>query len=1854
MYNISKKSCCLLVVVMVLFVVFLCVATLSPTAIQSQSGVAFAEDATITAASGFASGNGSSSSPYAITTIEEYAYFANKVESNSSICYQLQNDLDFSGYIVPQVTALWSNFDGNGKTITVDNLTSSLFGYADLNATISNLIVQGTASSNVVLVGQSYGTVSNIITDVAMTVDSTSEYVSAIVGKNYGTVSNSVNMGNITASTSNAAIGGIVAQNYATIKSCVNSGTITSSGSGCSIGGITGEITNSNYSIAIEYCMNLSDVLDLGSENNCGALVGAIPNAATVVSLQYSYYYNEAELSTIYAVGYAASTGGGYNISTTGGNQFKGVNGTTLTSSTVNTLFSAYGGSYYTKQTSAYTGAAYYAPVVSSLSSVSTAAGTLAKDASTIKLYGTLDTADSNYVWGTAENPYTIDDTDMYAQLAISVNSGYSYNGSYFVQTADLDFYGEEVSSIGDGDFEFAGNYNGGMYTLSNISISKVDDSSVGIFGYITGKVSNLIIDDSCVIEGSTYVGSLVGKLSGSISNIWSKATVYGASNIGGIIGQSINGSTNTVLFTGDVFATLQGGVPYGIVGQTQGFSFTNTWFLTSDDKQCQSTNQSGNLIYVDINGSIDVQLTEDKNDFEFVATADSGFSAEYRLLDETLVCASLDKTGTNLSNNTTSGKTVYVRFVKELSYGAIGGSTTVLGNYYYGQSVSISCTIASGYYLTYVYGEDDDTSTPISGVWYSYLEASNQAVVTFTWSASMAEMTAFYIGFSNVSATNQTTEYNGSTQSYEYTALTGYTYTAAASGITRNVGTYTINVSVYGEDDNVKRGYQTVTYTITPIYISIDESMVDLVKEFDDSTLAVATEMISYPEQIIAGDAVVISALIAFTTTAIGTNKTATVDFSMSGSDSTNYTLLTTSINTVNAEIIKKTIVFEIASSELTKVYDGRDALITNYGIVDGYAAVSGYPIYEYITVQSAISGSLLSNVGEYIVSITFDGNEITEQYVSSNYYIIELKETYTYTITPYETTVVIMSTSQTYTGTAKTLSATYLDMNGNTITTTTGSEAKILEMYVYDAESGEYIITDSLMAAGEYMVYVGLDSNYCTDTTYYDLENNINGCYFTIEKATQPSIGFEIAGTFTFGDEAITLTATASNDDDINGDTIYFEVMSGYGTIAGNILTFIGAGEITIRAIMPASTNYNEGYAEVVISVDYLAIELSVSQTEYSIKYGEAFVLAYVYGELEAEPIDFIAPSITYYDIEDSSFSNGYTDITLLNVGTYQVVFGDDATSAGYVVTTNISGVTLEIVAQDIVITASSYEVVYGDSEITEFEYTTDIEGDTVVITLTRELGSDAGTYAIIAQASLVEDNVNYNITFIAGEYVITARAITLIMDYTTKVYGTEDPTQTYTVTNLVDGEDEPFTVEFTRTAGENVGSYIARASITLTSGNYTISYQSAELKITQATPEVDVNEFGEINIEYAYPMSTVVPKVEGEYNYMGETVSVSGTLVWVDGSVAMEASGYYDAIFTPSSSNYNTVEVTVYVTIIARELEVVFDYEKSITYSGFEMTPVTYTIKNILDGDDVGDILTYSATVKNVGEYTATVSISNTSYVLVGDTSVTFNVTQADLTIYLEDIVVSQVETPVAAYKYVGFLGSDTEEVLTTQPQVEFATEVGNYEITPYGAAADNYNISYLTSKFTVAKTILDTDTMEFTMSGYFDFLMEVELSELYSNENSALFSEYEAAYEALKAGTTYSNTELQNVYAITYTIDGEVVELTDTGVATVLIPNSIREAKDIAVVLIMADGSMVYAENITRDGNYVTFDMENCVAFAYATKPDYTVVIIVIVVVVLVMMVFILDAVTEKMGVGRHKNKKKNKNSKKDAK
>lgn len=141
-------------------------------------------------------------------------------------------------------------------------------------------------------------------------------------------------------------------------------------------------------------------------------------------------------------------------------------------------------------------------------------------------------------------------------------------------------------------------------------------------------------------------------------------------------------------------------------------------------------------------------------------------------------------------------------------------------------------------------------------------------------------------------------------------------------------------------------------------------------------------------------------------------------------------------------------------------------------------------------------------------------------------------------------------------------------------------------------------------------------------------------------------------------------------------------------------------------------------------------------------------------------------------------------------------------------------------------------------------------------------------------------------------------------------------------------------------------------------------------------------------------------------------------------------------------------------------------------SVSYTGLKNGETEPKWKNNLK------IETSATKVSDVGTYTVTATGTPTNYELPNIENGTLTITQAPLSIKANDASRKYFdEEPNFDYSCSGFLNNDGKQVLTKVPtlttEAKRTSNVGKYKITPYGAKAKNYAISYEEGELSITK-------------------------------------------------------------------------------------------------------------------------------------------------------------------------------------
>jgi PGF-CTERM protein len=201
-----------------------------------------------------------------------------------------------------------------------------------------------------------------------------------------------------------------------------------------------------------------------------------------------------------------------------------------------------------------------------------TAAAQSAPDCSTVTYDG--DGTETNpYEVGNVDQLQCINEQDLgadYRQISdinASGTSGWNDGKGFepigeFNRTRDTEFTG------------FTGTFDGGNYTVSELTIDRGSITQVGLFEVVdSGRLEKVALENVNV-TGDGDVGGLVGLSFGTVTNSYANGSVSGNSGVGGVVGNNFDGTVERSYATGNVSGTSNVG---GLIGANGG-TVTNSY----------------------------------------------------------------------------------------------------------------------------------------------------------------------------------------------------------------------------------------------------------------------------------------------------------------------------------------------------------------------------------------------------------------------------------------------------------------------------------------------------------------------------------------------------------------------------------------------------------------------------------------------------------------------------------------------------------------------------------------------------------------------------------------------------------------------------------------------------------------------------------------------------------------------------------------------------------------------------------------------------------------------------------------------------------------------------------------------------------------------------------------------------------------------------------------------------------------------------------------------------------------------------------------------------------------------------
>ncbi|UHL97879.1 filamentous hemagglutinin N-terminal domain-containing protein [Pseudomonas aeruginosa] len=470
---------------------------------------------------------------------------------------------------------------------------------------------------------------------------------------------------------------------------------------------------------------------------------------------------------------------------------------------------------------------------------------------------------------------------------------------------------------------------------------------------------------------------------------------------------------------------------------------------------------------------------------------------------------------------------------------------------------------------------------------------------------------------------------------------------------------------------------------------------------------------------------------------------------------------------------------------------------------------------------------------------------------------------------------------------------------------------------------------------------------------------------------------------------------------------------------------------------------------------------------------------------------------PSLTY---QVSGLKNGDTAGSILtgglnraageNVGVYGINQGDLALNSGNY-DLSYQGNNLTITKALLNVIADAKTKVYGDADPSLTYQVSGLKnGDTAGAvlnggSLSRVAGENVGVYGI-NQGGLALNSGNYDLSYQGNNLTITKALLNVIADGKTKVYGDADPSLTYQVSGLKNGDSAGsiLTGGLNRVAGENVGVYgINQGDLALNSGNYDLSYQGNNLTITKALLNVIADAktkvYGDADPSLTYQVSGLKNgDTAGAVLNGGSLSRVAGENVGVyginQGGLALN-SGNYDLSY---QGNNLTITKALLNVIADGKTKVYGDADPSLTYQ----------VSGLKNGDTAGAVLNGGGLVRVSGENVGNYAIQQGGLGLVsGNYDLAYQGNNLTITKALLNVIADAKTKvygdadPSLTYQVSGLKNGDTAgAVLNGGSLSRVAGEnVGVYGINQggLGLVSANYDLSYQGNNLTITKALLN---------------------------------------------------------------------------------------------------------------------------------------------------------------------------------
>ena len=299
--------------------------------------------------------------------------------------------------------------------------------------------------------------------------------------------------------------------------------------------------------------------------------------------------------------------------------------------------------------------------------------------------------------------------------------------------------------------------------------------------------------------------------------------------------------------------------------------------------------------------------------------------------------------------------------------------------------------------------------------------------------------------------------------------------------------------------------------------------------------------------------------------------------------------------------------------------------------------------------------------------------------------------------------------------------------------------------------------------------------------------------------------------------------------------------------------------------------------------------------------------------------------------------------------------------------------------------------------------------------------------------------------------------------------KQYGDIDPTLTYSVNNIVEGET--LTGSLSREEGEGVGLYqINLGNLNEVNPNYNVildvetgiffTINKRDVAITNIIVEPKIYD-GTVNAVVSSTLSNTIESDDIDYVFNCQFDSANS------GNVLINIIDAY--LIGNDVDNYNLLPITepIYGNILAKSINVIA-HNKQVIYG--EQTELTYTVEGLIADDELlGNLVREEG--QNVGNYNILIgSLNNPNYV-INYTGAVYTISKRPIKVSADYIVKEYLDAdPILTYQVENIVEGET---LNGNLSREPGEIVGQYIINQGTLTDNNYDITFVENVLEIIK-------------------------------------------------------------------------------------------------------------------------------------------------------------------------------------